>query len=721
MSEPKGHSKLLELAKKRFQLASDAESEIRKEALDDLKFRAGEQWPDAVKNQRETDKRPCLTINQMPQFIRQVTNDQRQNRPSIQVNPVDSSGDEDTAEILQGIVRHIEYESGADAAYDTGFQSAVTGGFGFIRANTKYCDPMSFEQDIVILRVRNPFTVYFDPACKEPDYSDANFAFVVEKMSKEEFKAEYPKAKLSLMEDWTSEGDGWIDESECRVAEYFYRESIKKTIVQLSDGSTMEKSLVPEVLPEGVTLVPGKERETQIFAVKWIKMTGDEVLEETDWLGKWIPIVPVLGDELDIDGKRVLEGIIRNAKDPQRQYNFMASATTETIALAPKAPFIGVTGQFASMSSQWQNANIANYPYLEYDNVSVNGTPAPPPQRQTFEPAIQATTMAMMQANQDLHSTTGIYQAALGEKGNETSGRGILARQQQSQGSNFHYVDNLSRALKHLGRIIIDLIPKVYDTERTIRIIGADGKQSVAKIGPGDPNAPQDAQVAKVDRIYDLSMGTYDVTISTGPSYQTKRQEAVSTQLELVKSFPPLMPVIGDILVRNMDIPGAEEMADRMEKMLPAQLQEQDGENGIPPQAQQAIAQMTQQNQELTQHLNAANEEIKNKTQQKQLELESKERMHFEALNVDREKIALDYERLRVSVVVADINSKAASAQSAMDNELAALGQMHEQAHEVAMSELQHEHGQEQMEQQGQQQSELQTQQAEQQPQPAQQ
>lgn len=689
MADKPDNSKLLTKMRERFVSASDAEATIRKDALEDLQFRVGDQWPDEIKRQRYQDQRPCLTINQIPQFVRQITNDQRQNRPAIQINPVDSEADVDTAEVLEGMVRHIQYDSGADAAYDTAFQAAVTSGFGYFRINTAYSDPMSFEQDIKILRILNPFTVYHDPSCKEPDYSDAMFFFVVDKLSKDEFKEQYPHAELSNMGDWTSTGDGWIEPSECRVAEYFYREAKSKTIYQLEDGT------VTDELPEGTT--PVNKRKTEVFSVKWIKTTGHEVLDETDWLSQWIPIIPVLGDELDVDGERILEGIVRQAKDPQRQYNFMSSATTETIALAPRAPFIMVEGQDENFENEWQSANVRNLSVLHYKNVSLNGTPAPAPTRNTYEPAIQATTMAMMQSSQDLKAVTGIYQAALGAQGNETSGKGILARQQQSHGANFHFVDNLSRSLRHAGRIILDLIPHIYDTERTMRIIGEDGVASTVQLQPGaTPPNPQDQKLQAVKRAYDVTVGKYDVTVSTGPSYQTKRQEAVASQMQLVSSFPAIMPVAGDIMVRNMDWPGADKIADRMEKMLPPQLQEQP-EGALPPQAQQALA----QNAQLQKEVGVLTEQLKEKTNIKAMELESKERIHFTQLQFEKDsRIPLDYEKLRVQLAVAELAAKSQANIQQAETEKEIILQQGEQAHEYALQQDAQQNQQDMMEQQ---------------------
>lgn len=696
MADKPDKTELLRIARERFIIAEEAESQIRVDALDDLRFRKGEQWPDEIKRQRNIDNRPCLTINQMPQFIRQITNDQRQNRPSIQINPVDSEADVDTAEVLEGMVRHIQYDSGADAAYDTAFQAAVTSGFGYFRINTAYSSPDTFEQDIKILRVLNAFTVYFDPSCKEPDYSDAMWAFVIEKLSKDEFKEQYPNATASNMADWVSTGDGWIDKDECRIAEYFFREAKSKTLYELQDGTVVDK------LPDGQK--EKRKRLTQDYTVKWVKHNGHEVLEETDWPGKWIPIIPVLGDELDVDGERILEGIVRQAKDPQRQYNFMSSATTETIALAPKSPFVAAAGQIEGFENDWQAANVRNLSVLLYNPVDLNGEAVPPPQRNNSNPAIEATTAAMMQSSQDLKAVTGIYQAALGAQGNETSGKGILARQQQSHGANFHFVDNLSRSLRHAGRIIVDLIPHIYDTARTMRIIGEDGSQSTVKIQPGaqQPIAEQQQMGQAVEKVFDVTVGKYDVTVSTGPSYQTKRQEAVASQMQLVSSFPQLMPVAGDILVRNMDWPGAEEIADRMEKMLPPVLQE--GEGALPPEVQQHMAQLTQQLQVVTQQAQAMASEIKDKTQQKAMELESKERIEFEKLNFERDvRVPLDYEKLRVQLAVAELAAKTQANIKQADIEKELISLQAEHAHEVGMSAMTAEQQQQVMAQQPQQ------------------
>jgi hypothetical protein len=624
---------ILETAKKRFALAVEAESEIRKEALEDLRFSTGEQWPADVKKSRELDRRPCLTINRLPNSIHQLTNDQRQNRPSVKVSPVDDKADIEVAKILQGIIRHIEYASDADTAYDTAFDSAVRAGFGFVRVVTEYCDPMSFEQDIRIKRIRNRFSAYLDPSYQLPDGSDAQWGFVVEDMSKEEYKAEYPDSKLADSTDFDVLGDrraDWMTEDTFRIAEYFYKEMKDTKIYLLSDKSVVTDAEIEEhfqgVLPEGVTIVD--ERMTQLPVIKWVKMNGLEILEETEWPGRWIPIIPVLGEELDIDGKRILKGIVRDAKDPQRMYNYWASAETETIALAPRAPFIGVEGQFEGYESEWNTANVRNHAFLQYKAKTIGGQPVGPPQRNVYEPPVQAITQARGMAAEDLKATTGIYDAALGNRSNENSGVAIQRRATQAQTSNFHFMDNLAKSIRHIGRILVDLIPKVYDTERAIRILGEDGNEEIIQINKLFERKGKSVQ-------YNLGSGKYDVTVNTGPSFESKRQEAVQAMLDLTRAYPQVAQVAGDLMVRNMDWPGAQDIADRLKKTLPPGLaDDKDGKQPqAPPEMQAQMQQMNQMIEQLTEQLHHKTHLIETKS----LELESRERIEMQKIQAQIE------------------------------------------------------------------------------------
>jgi hypothetical protein len=616
---------VLDLARKRFQSAEEAEREIRTLGLEDLKFSVGEQWPDDLRRKRELEKRPCLTINRLSHSIRQVVNEQLKNPISSKVSPVDDKADIETAKIYNGMLRHIQYASDASTAYGTAFNFAARASFGYFRLLTEYCDPFSFDQEIRIARIRNPFTVYLDPNYQQPDGSDANWGFIFEDISKEEYDEKYPDSKLASMDDWLSIGDSrseWITKDTIRVAEYFSKETKEITIVQLADGQVVDKALL-----QGDEQIIN-ERKSYVSVIKWRLINGVEVLEEKilPGSGKWIPIIPVLGEEICFEGKRILEGVVRHAKDSQRMYNYWATAETETIALAPKAPFIGVEGQFEGHESKWRSANTENYPYLEYKAKTIGGQIAPPPQRNVIEPPVMAITQARMQASEDLKATTGIYDAALGARSNETSGVAIKNRAVQAQTSNYHLVDNLSKSVRHCGRISIDWMPYVYDGARAVRILGEDGAEEIIRI---NQEFERKGEIVN----YDLSRGKYDVTVSVGPSYESKRQEAVDAMLEFTRSMPGQAAVIADLLVKNMDWPGAQEFAERLRKTLPPEFQSDGEKKSIPPEIKSQFDQMGQMIEALTGQLNEANGKIENKT----IELESRERIEMAKIQANIE------------------------------------------------------------------------------------
>lgn len=608
----------IKLALDRFHLAAEAESQIRKAMLEQLKFRAGDQWPDQIKNDRIMAMRPCITINQIPKFVRQVTNDARQNRPAIKIMPT-ADATQDTADIIAGMCRQIQAASQADVAYDTACDMQASIGLGYFRVLTDYCYEDSFDQDILIKRIKNPFTVYFDPSAQEHDYSDAEWCFIVEDVPRADFLAEYD-GPLAADYQLASIGDNamdWMGEDYIRRAEYFHVVKTRKKIYLLADKRVIDEEQKAQLDEGGIEYQVVNERETVIREVKWAKITAFEVLEENDWAGKFIPVIPVLGEDYDIDGKRVIRGMVADAMDPQRMYNYHSTAFTEALALAPKAPFVMAEGQDEGYERFWENANTKNYSRLIYKPITIGGQLAPAPQRNVAEPPVQAMALAIRQAADDLKGTTGIYDASLGARSNEQSGRAILARQKEGDVANFHYIDNLSRSIRYLGVILVDLIPKIYDAERIVRILHEDGESELVTI-----NAKTKDKKG-VEKIYDVTAGKYDVAVSTGPSFTTRRQEAAESMIQVTQAYPKMMDVAGDVLVRNMDWPGASEVADRLKKLLPPQLQDQEGADAIPPQVQAQMQQMQQMIQALTESLNKTQDVIDNRS----AELLSKERI----------------------------------------------------------------------------------------------
>jgi hypothetical protein len=604
---------LLKEAKDAFEQASDASDHNRKTAIDDVKFaRLGEQWPEAVMKQREREGRPCLTINKLPAFIRQVVNDARQNKPAIKVHPADSGADPETAEVINGLIRNIEYTSSADVAYDTGVECAVTAGFGYWRVGLDYAFDDSFDMDIQIKRVINPFSVYGDPNSTEADSSDWNTAFVVDRLTKDQFEAQWgDKAKVDWDDTgWASAGEPWRVENDVLVAEYWKREEVDRIIVRMQGGQVYSKQQLetdPDLIVqlEMGLLQPHGERKVKSHKVTQHFMSGAEILESKDWPGRYIPIVPVYGDEFDVQGKRYFRSLIHNAKDAQRTFNYWRTTGAELIALAPKVPFIGPKGAFDSDITRWQTANTQSHSFLEYDPVPAAGNV--PPQRQPLDtgPAAGALQEAL-NASDDIKAIVGMYDASLGARSNETSGKAIMARQREGDISTFHFIDNMARAIRHTGRILIDLIPHVYDTERIVRVIGEDGKQEAKQI-----NAPYQVQDPKtgqpvvdetgkaIEALHDLTAGKYDLTVTTGPSFTTRREEAAASMTEALRAYPQGAPVIVPELAKNLDWPGADDIAEKLEKMNSGQ---------IPPEIQKQIEQgkqqldtLTQENQQLKQ------------------------------------------------------------------------------------------------------------------------
>ena len=608
----------LSVMRRRYTLALSAYSDSREDELDDLRFMAGSpdngwQWPADVLATRGSvqgqtiNARPCLTINKLPQHVRQVTNEQRQNRPTGKVIPADDRADVRVAEIFDGMVRHIEYISDADVAYDTACDNQVTYGEGYIRILTEYCREDSFDQDIKIGRIRNSFSVYMDPAIQDPCGSDAEWCFITEDISKADYERMFPDAApiSSLMTQGVGDQSlsQWLSEDMVRIAEYFYYEHERATLNLYPDNVTAFEGTPKDKQLRAMFGKPLRSRPVDRKKCKWIKTNGFEVLEERDWAGQYIPVVRVVGNEFEVDGQLYVSGLVRNAKDAQRMYNYWVSQEAEMLALAPKAPFIGYGGQFEGYEMQWKTANTNNWPYLEVNPDVTDGAGAPLPLPQRAAPPLPQTGLiqAKLGASDDIKATTGQYDSSLGAQSNERSGRAILAREKQGDTGTYHYVDNLSRAIRYVTRQLVDLIPKIYDTARVARIVGLDGEVGMVRINPMQPEPVKeirDENGLVIDKIYNPSVGVYDVCVTTGPGYMTKRQEALDAMSMLLQSNPQLWSVAGDLFIKNMDWPGAQEMAARFAKIIDPKVMEGEDQS---PEMQMAKMQIEALTKELNQ------------------------------------------------------------------------------------------------------------------------
>ena len=590
---------IIDEAKEYLRFCSDADSNNRVEALDDLKFAGGDQWPVEIQNSRLLESRPYLTINKIDAYCRQIENQQRQQRPRMKAHGMNDESDEKIADIITGICRHIENQSDADAAYDNAFSFAVRMGWGYWRVIHDFPSPDSFDQEIYIKRIENAFMVYFDPNSNEPDGSDAEKCLVTEVISKESFRKMYPGADDGG--GFTPRGTGdsqseWITKEDIRIAEYFYTEYTKSKLLLLSDGTTCYKDEKPkETILQDAGIYVVSERETVKKQIKWVKLTGMQILEQQDWPGKFIPIVPVYGQQLIVDSKKKRFGLTRMAKDPQRMYNFWSTALTESVALAPKAKYLLAEGQDEGHEMEWNLANVKSMPVLRYKQTDSEGRMAPVPTRIQPEPPPAGMVTALQGLNSDLMAVIGIYDPSNLPNGNQ-SGKALNGMQQQTDMTNFHYYDNLTRSIRQTGRIILDLIPHIYDKQRIMRIIGADGKGELVTIN----EQGQDEQ--GVDKVLnDVTVGQYDIVMETGPGYSSKRQEAVDSMMSLLQADPGLMQQAGDLIFRNMDFPGADIVADRLAAANP--LAQIDEKSNIPPQVQMQLAQSQQTIQQLQQQI----------------------------------------------------------------------------------------------------------------------
>ncbi len=611
----KSASDILATARARLDMAVSALSDSRADENDDLKFYAGSpdnqwQWPADVLATRGAvqgqtiNARPCLTINKLPQHVRQVTNDQRQNRPGAKVIPVDDNADVEIAEIFNGLIRHIEYISDADVAYDTACENQVSYGEGYIRLLTEYCEPDSFDQDIKIGRIRNSFSVYMDPTIQDPTGADAKWCFITEDITKEEFTRMYPDAAPITTLQSLGVGDqsisNWLNEDTIRIADYYYIDYDKSTLNLYPGNQTAFKGTPEDKVLEAHFGKATKSRESDRPRVRYCKINGYEILEEREWAGKWIPVIRIVGNEFEVDGRIYVSGLVRNSKDAQRMYNYWVSQEAEMLALAPKAPFIGYGGQFEGYEQQWKTANITNWPYLEVnpDVTDGQGAVLPLPARAQPPMASSGLLQAKAGAAEDIKSTTGQYNASLGMGSNERSGKAILARQREGDVGTYHYGDNLARGVRHIARQIIDLAPKIYDTQRIARIIGEDGETKMIKINPDQPqpvNKIVDQQGIVIEKIYNPGVGKYDVVATTGPGYATKRQEALEAMAQLLQGNPQLWAVAGDLFIKNMDWPGAQEMSQRFAKTIDPKLMSNADEDPALQAAQQQMQAMSQE------------------------------------------------------------------------------------------------------------------------------
>ena len=615
---PERDEDILEEAQERFERAQEHQSYAHENFRSDMRFANGTdenqyQWDDGIRAARVG--RPCLTINKARIHCLQITNDARQNPAQVRVSPVADRASYESAQIFEGVIRHIEYISNAQLAYATATYNQVVGGIGYWRVLTDYVDDDSLDQDIFIRRIPDPTNIFLDPDIQQYDGSDARWAFVFYDMERSEFDAKYPRADREDDDDVIGSGPlnnrgPWrSDDKHVRLVEYYRKGEEADTLIELVDGTTLRESELPDGALKQIRAqnLITRQRKIAIPTVEWFLIAdNDKIIDRRPWPGKYIPIVRVPCEEIIIDGKLDWVSHTRHLRDAQRLYNWYSSSAAEFVALQSKAPYVGTAEGIGPYKAQWERANIDNQSVLLYQGIDPEtGQPLPPPQR-AQPPVMAAAYMEGLKiAQQEMMLATGQYQAVMGEPSNETSGVAINARQRQGDNATYHVIDHLASAIRFTGRILIDLIPRVYDTRRVLMIIGEDGSEQAVHVDPEaaeahqqapDPTRPgqaADDPEAAVRTIWNPNIGRYAVVSDVGPSYATKRQQSFDAFSQIMAKNPSAWPVIGDFWAKAADFPGAEELAERMKRGLPPQYQD-----GPDPQ----VAQLQNQLQTIAQH-----------------------------------------------------------------------------------------------------------------------
>ena len=550
---------IVEQAMKRFDIATDAWSEVFECALDDIRFvdEDNAQWDETTLDKRKG--RPSMTFDKLSGAVDQVIGDRLKESPAVKVRGAEDD-DQDGAEIYEGLIRQIEQRG--ERAYKTGFKFAVKGGYGAWRVRHDYLDATSMDQDIILHEVKNPFSVMVDPIVQLEAQEKSQWGFAFADIPKDDFEDMYPKAVSSNSEEFKTTGTRreWMSEDLIRVAEYFRLVPKEKTILLLSTGEVVDADDIEPILDElaakGVTIE--RERVVKGKQLECYKITSKEVLEVVECIGSFIPLVVCFGKQSNIDGKFVSRGVIRKGKDPQRLYNYERSTYVETVALQPKNPYMATPAMLEGHESAWKNINTTNDPVMLFNLDSGNK-----PFREAPAQVSPGLLTGLQLSADDIKSTTGIHDASLGARSNETSGRAINARKLQGETSTYEFTDELIEAIKYTGRIYVEWIPLVYDATRQIRILGEDDTEEVMSI-----NKPEmDLQSGEEVIINDLSRGRYDLKVTSGPSYSTRRVETAEQLAAYMAQNQQAGTVLGDIYMKTLDIVGADDAHDRLRTM----------------------------------------------------------------------------------------------------------------------------------------------------------
>jgi hypothetical protein len=591
---------IVTVAKRRFAAAESFYGQARQLAIADTRFVMGDsdngwQWPDNYWIERGSEGRVRLTVNATAQHCNQIINNIRQGNPQVKISPVDDHADKRTAEMLAGLVRNVLASSDADTAHDIGAEHAIYGGEGYWRVDTEYEHERSFNQRIVVKPIPNPNLVYVDPSAIKPDRSDAKWCFVFEDLTHDQFRAEF--GDTVEMSSWIKgPEDTWYGEDRVRVADYFWCEYIADELWFVPEADRIIlKSEAAKEFP-GIKR-PQHWRKTKRTQWKRARLVGaaDEPHEQRDWPGKFMPVITVVGKELNITGTVIRKGQVRDLKDPARMLNYAYSEAVETLAIQNKVPYMASAEAIEGFEEEWKAANKRTTVYLPFNAYDEAGNALPRPSKEPPPQMAMAQVQLLQMSTEQMRAASGQQNANFGIKSEASSGVGIQRLKVQGDTATFHFPDNLRRALRYEAEVIVDLIQKIYDTRRVERVLGLDGKEEIATLDPNLPGAyaeqpkpppmpgapppsPDErrSRSADIERIFNPTVGLYDIVIDTGPSYQTQRQEAFAAMTETAGRDATFMAKAGDILWKAADFPMADQVAERYERTMPPELRSDD-------------------------------------------------------------------------------------------------------------------------------------------------
>lgn len=576
---------VVEEARERFDRTSEFEGSWRPKFINDLKFAHadsdnGYQWPNAIRRARDVDTRPCLTMNIVRQHNLQIVNEAKRNKSEPKVIPLGNGATAESAEVVRALIRHIGHQSNAQAARTTAREFQVAGGIGWWRIVTDYEGPDSFDQEIFVRPVQDPLSIYMDPDCQQKDCSDGKFAFVFDVVTKVEFEKAYPEISMPgpTPLGLGSMDSDWIAEDHIRVCEYFRKVPKADKLVSFLHGGQRRQirhSKLPSNLRKKILDDP-QTRIRSVFddEVEWYLIAGQTVVDQTIWPGRWIPLIRCIGEETMIDGILDRKGHTRAMKDAQRMYNYNASAEVEFVALQGKTPWVAPAKAIEGYETYWNTANNQNHSVLPYNDVDDENPERQiaPPQRTQPPTSAPAFQMGMETAFNQMMMTSGQWQNQMGMGGNERTGRAIAERQEQSDTSVFHFQDNFEDSLRYEAKQLIDLFPKVYDTKRVKKILADDGVSMEVVIDPGSRQAylaEQGHQNDIIRRVFNPTLGLYDIAPTFGPAYGSRRKETSDALTLILTQAPGLTGIIGDLLLRSLDFEEAQEAALRLKRMVP--------------------------------------------------------------------------------------------------------------------------------------------------------